>query len=1093
MRLDGDQLILSTSDLTTFTRCDHATLLTHGVKRGTIKPLAMRPPSKMAELLSAKGDEHEHAYVDRLRKEGHEVVDIDAPQWTVAGLRHAESQTLRAMQNGAEYIAQATFFDGRWTGRADLLMRIPSPSNFGTHSYEVIDTKLSRTVKAPFVLQLADYSDHLRRLQGTTPERMHVELGSGDRETFLVADFDAYHRHVRASLDRTIERNDVRLPYPVAFCSMCDWWAHCSRQWSDVDHLSLVANLRRTHASRLERAHIDTLTALAKSDPLLRVPRIAPATFATLQHQARLQHQAQQTGVHTFELLPLAKEQGFARLPRPSQNDVFFDIEGDPFIGEGLTFLFGIAYEENGEARYRSWWAHDHESERIAFEAVMDLLHARHRADRASHIYHYGSIEAATLKRLASRHATREKELDDLLRYEAFVDLSSIVRQGMRVSHASYGLKSVETFYFERKEHDVREAGGALLAYEAWLATQDQTYLDAIEAYNREDCVSILEMRTWLIDSVRPADATWKESLEPKELKEDRIAREQKNDELFQALMQRGESLLAQLLYYHPREQRAGWWPFMTRRDMDEQELFEDSECISKVELDESVAPDRENRSVIYTYRFPPQVHKFDRGDAVHDTRTRKGAGTIYEIDDAKGVLRLARDVKLIDQEHPQALMPDGPNPTDRIIKAQQRFATSYLASETKYAAAIDLLHARAPRLLGDGPLDDTSDVTRRLDRSYVFVQGPPGSGKTYTGARVIVELLRAKKRIGVMSNSHKAIHTLLEEVEKVASEQHVNFSGLKFGDRYDGTTIKMASGTKKAATADLITGTAWLFSKEELNQTLDYLFIDEAGQVPLANALAAATSAHNVVLLGDPLQLPQISQAAHPDNVSVSVLQHLLGDHETVPRDRGIFLDKTFRMHPSVCEFVSRVVYENRLQAHESCAKQAITIDGNIETGLRFMPVEHQGNSQASDEEAECIVAEITRLLRGRFTNRFGEERELCASDVLIVAAYNAQVRRIQQRLSAAGLGEVPVGTVDKFQGREAPIVFFSMATSSAAELPRDIEFLFSRNRLNVAISRARCMAIVVANPRLLDVDCRTPEQMQLVNALCRFVEMSR
>lgn len=215
-------------------------------------------------------------------------------------------------------------------------------------------------------------------------------------------------------------------------------------------------------------------------------------------------------------------------------------------------------------------------------------------------------------------------------------------------------------------------------------------------------------------------------------------------------------------------------------------------------------------------------------------------------------------------------------------------------------------------------------------------------------------------------------------------------------------------------------------------------------------------------------------------------------GYDATVRPHRGIFLEESWRMHPDVCRFVSDVVYESRLQSAAECATQCVTINGANETGLRFLPVEHEGNSQSSDEEAERIVAEIRRLLRGTFTNAKGITAPLRPAEFLIVAAYNAQVRHITQALSAAGLQDIPVGTVDKFQGRQAPIVFFSMATSSGAELPRDIDFLFSRNRLNVAVSRARCLAIIVASPRLLDVDCKTAEQMRLVNGLCRFVEMA-
>ncbi len=1106
MRFIDAGLILATSDLTKFVRCDHATYLDHGTKNGTLTPLARRPPSAMTNLIAEKGDEHEHAYVERLRASGKSIVTIDKALWTLDALRRAEAATFDAMRSGADSIYQAAFFDGRWSGYADLLERVERPSpHLGAYSYEVVDTKLARAVKAHFLLQLSDYSHHLGRLQGTPPESMHVVLGTGRRETFRVGDFDAYYRHVRASLDRFMVRGDTPRAYPVEFCTLCEWSAHCWKHWNDIDHLSLVANIRRTQATRLERGGIPTLTALAEASPRIRVRRIPEETFGALNHQARLQLGHRQTGKHTFELLPREKDRGFFRLPRPSPGDVFLDVEGDPFVGEGLTYLFGAAWEENGETRYRAWWAHDAEQERGAFESVMDFLVSRRSAHGDAHIYHYGAMEVATLKRLMGRHATREKELDDLLRREAFVDLSAVVRQGMRISHSSYGLKKVETFYFEREADGVADAGGAIVAYERWLDTNDDTIRNEIERYNREDCLSIVAMRRWLVD-IRPEDVVWKAPQEPRELGDDRIEEDQKNDALFQRLMQQGTTLLAHLLYYHRREERPAWWRYFARQKMDAHELIDDSECIGALELVGDISPASEKKSKIFTYRFPGQEHKFDPRDKPIDPANENAAGEIVSIDDATGIIRIKRGPTLLDKPHPEALMPGGPINTAAIRGALQRFAASIVDrgfESTPYRAAADILRADPPRVTGDKELREILDVTRRLDHSYLFVQGPPGSGKTWNGARVIVDLLRAGKRVGVTSNSHKAIHNLLEEIESVARVANYWFRGLKKSGSEPGSAFAsklpnpmIEPCAKNAECADpairFVAGTAWLFSDEAMDQSLDYLFVDEAGQISLANALAVATAARNVVLLGDPLQLAQVSQGSHPDGTGVSVLEHLLGNDATVRPHRGIFLEESWRMHPDVCRFVSDVVYESRLHSAAECATQCVTIDGANETGLRFLPVEHEGNSQSSDEEAERVVAEIRRLLRGAVTNAKGITARVRPSDFLIVAAYNAQVRHITQALTIAGLQDIPVGTVDKFQGRQAPIVFFSMATSSGAELPRDIDFLFSRNRLNVAVSRARCLAIIVASPRLLDVDCKTAEQMRLVNGLCRFVEMA-
>ena len=285
-----------------------------------------------------------------------------------------------------------------------------------------------------------------------------------------------------------------------------------------------------------------------------------------------------------------------------------------------------------------------------------------------------------------------------------------------------------------------------------------------------------------------------------------------------------------------------------------------------------------------------------------------------------------------------------------------------------------------------------------------------------------------------------------------------------------------------------LFAGTASLFTREDMEASVDTLVIDEAGQVSLADALAMGTAARNVILLGDPLQLAQVSQGTHPPGTGLSVLEHLLGDAATIPPDRGVFLERTRRMHPDVCRFISEIVYDSRLDGLPELTRQATAFG----TGLRFMAVDHAGNTSPSAEEAHVVAAEIRKMVGASWTDRHGVTAPLREQDFTVVAPYNAQVRRLRDALRAAGLGAVPVGTVDKFQRREAPVVFYSMATSSAEDVPRSLEFLFSRNRLNVAVSRAMCLAFVVASPRLLESRARTIEQMRLINALCRFVEMA-
>jgi len=390
-----------------------------------------------------------------------------------------------------------------------------------------------------------------------------------------------------------------------------------------------------------------------------------------------------------------------------------------------------------------------------------------------------------------------------------------------------------------------------------------------------------------------------------------------------------------------------------------------------------------------------------------------------------------------------------------------------------------------------------TLEKTHQLNESYLYIQGPPGAGKTWTGARLVVECLERGKRVGISSNSHKAIHKLLEEVEKVAEEKRMTFRGVKkAGEKpeteFKGRFVKNVYENRDAigSKAQLLAGTAWLFSDPRLDQKLDILFVDEAGQVALANLVAMGVAAKNIVLLGDQMQLAQPVQGVHPGRSGESALEYLLDGLATIPPERGVFLRDTWRMHPDVCRFISDAVYDSRLESEAKTANQRLVLargaDARLKsTGLVFVPVAHDACAQQSAEEGAVVKELYDSLLRQRFVDRDKVEKPMRAENILVVAPYNMQVNLLKRVLPEGAR----VGTVDKFQGQEAEAVIVSMATSSGDYLPRNIEFLYSKNRFNVAVSRARSAAVLVASPKLMEVSCATPEQMALVNTLCWFL----
>ena len=294
------------------------------------------------------------------------------------------------------------------------------------------------------------------------------------------------------------------------------------------------------------------------------------------------------------------------------------------------------------------------------------------------------------------------------------------------------------------------------------------------------------------------------------------------------------------------------------------------------------------------------------------------------------------------------------------------------------------------------------------------------------------------------------------------------------------------------SGTADVLGGTAWLWARPEYARSVDVLFVDEAGQMSLANVLAASSAATSIVLLGDPQQLDQPQKGSHPDGVGASALEHVIGDHPTIPAERGLFLPETWRLAPSICDFTSELFYDDRLRSRSGLERQRLVGTGEYDgSGLWVVDVEHDDNRNSSVEEVDRVGDLVARLTApgASWVDEDGTTRPMTAADVLVVSPYNAHVARLVDRLEATG---VQVGTVDKFQGREAPVVIYSMATSRPEDAPRGMEFLYSLNRLNVATSRARCAVLLVASPHLYEPECRSPRQMELANALCRYRELA-
>ncbi len=844
----------------------------------------------------------------------------------------------------------------------------------------------------------------------------------------------------------------------------------------------------------------------------------------------------------------LVLNHGLLMLPEPSPGDLFFDIEGDPFFGseevDGIDYLFGViepgASTEVGPA-FHSFWSIDHDQntvtpagEKRAFEQFIDFVIERLEADPNLHIYHYAPYEPTAVKRLAGRYGTREEEVDRLLRGEVFVDLYRAVRQGIRASVESYSIKRLEPLYGFSREIELRDANSSIVEFETWLELGDgeagRDLLDSIKGYNRDDCLSTLHLRDWLEsqraelaeeygDLPRPTVPEPEETEDSEEQQQvtklvadlciDLPVSVEEMDET-----QRGRWLLAQLLNWHRREDKSSWWRyFRLANELTDEERLEEPDTMSGLTFMGSVPnPAPRARSTFHRFKFPPQEHAITEESSPHDPEKQEAVGTVHSIDEHAREIVIKRGNTKPAPSATSLIPLDvvSPRPKPQSLQRVARLVLDHgIQGDGPHRAARDLLTRQPPRLgqPQGQPLcrsgEDAQKAARRLvmnlTHSYLAIQGPPGSGKSTVGAAMIVDLAAEGKHIGVTANSHKVIGELLLKVAKNAADRGIDVA---IGQRIDRnrqpasshfTHLKSNPEAFEAlagGSVDVVGATTWLWAREDMDSSVDVLVIDEAGQMSLADAIAASPCAESLVLLGDPQQLDQPLKGVHPPGSECSVLAHLLYRNRVMPDHLGLFLDRTWRLHPAICEYTSEVFYEGRLQPHTG--RDSLDLAGTDPldgTGLRHVVARHSSRSNESPEEVDKVADLIKDLLSANavFTDADGNTCSVNQSDVLIVAPYNAQVRALIDALP-----QCRVGTVDKFQGQEAPVSIHSMATSSAEEAPHGMEFLYSLNRLNVATSRAQCLAVVVANPDLIDVRCRTPRQMQLANALARFMEMA-
>ncbi|KUH94891.1 hypothetical protein AU189_17770 [Mycolicibacterium acapulense] len=1110
--------LITPTKITAWLDCPHYLTLRNSVDDGTLIEPAQTLGS-FARLLLRKGEDHEQACLAQYEREGKSVYPV--PPRLIDERESFEAWVDRVgspFADGYDVVYQMPFIHDGVRGVADFVERFKDPKT-GNISYEPVDAKLSRVEAKPgHVLQLCFYADAIKARTGVDPYRMHIWLGSGRRDTLRVNEFRPYWRRLRTQLAAALDADtkEDTVPEPCPHCTFCEFASLCDAHWRQEDSLVFIPGIRAPERTVLTEAGAPTLTKLGALD--IQLDGIRPERLQWLVRQAALQVESRlnESAPPPFTIIdPVGNNdtgRGFGRLPRPDDGDIFLDFEGHPFwrADTGLFFLFGLI-EQNPEGtwRYRSWWAHSQKEEAEAVASLVQHIAERYASYPGMHVYHYNHTERSALQSLTALHGVAEEQFGRLVQLGLFVDLFQVARESIQVGAESYSLKCVERLTDYQRTHVIDKGASAVVHYENFLETGEADELTAIAAYNEDDVRATRAFREWLV-AHRSSSLPW-----PEPSAEDSEVLKSIDEQIAQfRVFERDtpEYLLGDLLGYWTEE----WWAYLMPKLADFQRdaatLLDDREVITDLKplglYPRTGKRGQELAVPAMRFAFPPQMlDGFSHGDENVLYSLPNGSWSTAKID------RLDREAGELDLLWGEEEMASGHFPSTVVLHtwvptevkrlALSDFASRLLDGNGPNKVTEALLRRALPNFIASaGPAnglfaDDINEMVKwaqDLDHSYVAVQGPPGTGKTFRAAHMAHALVIRGKRVGITAFSHRAIENVLLEIVKVFDEKG-DLDQLHGVRNQPGEKITRfrKGGADVAAEQkfNVVAGTTWLFSNEKLrNAPVDVLIIDEAGQLALADALAASTSAKSMILLGDPLQLPHVMQAVHRGGGGRSALEHVLGDTPTLPANRGPFLTESRRMHPGICDFISEEIYEKRLNYHKNCALQT-TVAG---TGLRWFPAIHHGNSTASEEEAAIIADELGRLLDTPWTNFNGKAQPLTARDFMVVAPYNDQVRTIKRLLQKdARTADVRVGTVDKFQGGEAAIVFFSMATSSGGDMVRSADFLFSRNRLNVAISRARCLAYLVCTEELLNARARTVEEMRLISTLNAFVEWAQ
>jgi uncharacterized protein len=1081
--------------------------------------------SETDKIRLAKGNEFENEYLKELQKKYKKVIDLKKDK--KISKEEIAKQTIKYMKEEYDVIRGGYFIDNKWKGEFDFLeINRNIKSKLGNYSYEVLDTKNTTKVKPDHIFQVAIYSELLEKVQGIQSKNFYIVLKQMKKERIKLNSVSDFVQMQKKKFEKFIETDiDKAKPEKCSYCPRCPWEETCKNIWKEKDSLDQMWGMRKDTRKAFEKLNIDTVLKLSEQKIDKVYGDINIETSRKFIKFAKLIIKERKTKKPEYELIEdnIDQVKGLRRLPKPSKSDLFFDIESfQDFDDKGkLEYLFGIYYEEDKEKKYKTFWSHNREEEKKNLGKLFDFFDNHLKKYPNVFIYHYGNYEITALEELTSEYDFKEIELVHYLNKNKFVDLNTIAIQAILVTDG-YSIKDLEKYYDFKRNSDIKKGKVSEDYYNKWIETGDKKFLDEIATYNKEDCVSTKEFHNWLIEK-RNKNLLWfvpkieELDLRPREISIKNIGDKIKNSNLKNKDL---KQIMTDILGFYYRSNKPKWRRYFDRKYKTHEEISDDAECIGN--MWQVVGEETVKKSYVFTYKYDEQDFKLKKGDIVHLANNEllsqpKRAGTIVSIDYHEREVKISRALKSGLLPKIISIGPGDPAGIDVLEKSIFEFVDSLVGDENKYHAIKSILNKEIPKIKGikqgekiikSNDFDnEIPQIISQLDNSYIYIQGPPGTGKTTQAANTILKLLKDNKKIGITANSHKVIHNLIERIIIIAKKINFKFKGLyKHSNRDEDSIFKEKNVNENNFINSiddskdfllfyeenetlLFGGTKYHFAHPVNNEKLDFLFIDEAGQFTISDVVAVGKVAKNIVLIGDQNQLGSPVEGIHPGESNKSILNFLLGDLETIPEDRGIFLNLTYRLHPKINEFISHNFYDDKLICFKDNKFRSINLEGHSlihSEGIFYIQADHEGCSQKSIEETEVVKKLVKSFLDRELFDSKGKKKRVDINDILVVSPYNAQTNFLTENLDKGA----KVGTIDKFQGQEASITIVSMTSSDADCLPRDLDFIFDKNRLNVALSRSQLISIVIFNPRLLDIYPTTKEQIILLNNFCKLIE---